>query len=110
MPNHTVVREKKVHEERESSVSTSSSSLGIHLDSLGYGGRYGDDEHAIFDTIEHLPDAIDIDPLRGYVRHVPQTEPRTSSSAAGQGGGCEGECTSRGDLGQQQAMYGYFPD
>ena len=42
-------------------------SLGIHPDSLRYGGRYEDDKPSIYDRTEHLPDAIDIDPLRGYV-------------------------------------------
>ena len=86
-PNPTKARGKEVDEESESSISNTSSSTGIPPDSLGDGGHYGDEKTAIYETIEHFFGATDLDPHRGYVRHVPQAESGTSSGATGQGGG-----------------------
>ncbi|XXG45712.1 hypothetical protein AAC387_Pa02g0717 [Persea americana] len=78
-PDTSQPRGKEVGEESESSISTSSSSAGIPLDSLGDEGHYRDDEPLTYETVEHFPGAIELDPRRGYVRHVGGTEAGSSS-------------------------------
>ncbi|XXG82742.1 hypothetical protein AAC387_Pa10g0637 [Persea americana] len=80
---------KEVDEESESSIFTSSSSAGIPPDSPGDEGHYRDDEPFTYETIEHFPGATELDPRRGYVRHVGGTEAGSSSGTglAGQGVG-----------------------
>ncbi|XXG80059.1 hypothetical protein AAC387_Pa09g1007 [Persea americana] len=74
-------RGKEVDEESESSISTLSSSAGILPDSPGDEGHYRDDEPLTYETVEHFPGAIELDPRRGYVRHVGGTESWSSSGA-----------------------------
>ena len=69
-PDTSQPRGKEVDEESESSISTSSSSAGIPPDSPGDEGHYRDDEPLTYETVEHFPGATELDPRRGYVRHV----------------------------------------
>ncbi|XXG62936.1 hypothetical protein AAC387_Pa05g1221 [Persea americana] len=78
---------KEVDEESESSIFTSSSSVGIPLDSPGDEGHYRDDEPVTYETVEHFPDTTELDPRRAHVRHVGRTKAESSSGAAGQGVG-----------------------
>ncbi|XXG45404.1 hypothetical protein AAC387_Pa02g0494 [Persea americana] len=82
-------RGKEVDEESKSSISTSSSSARIPPDSPGDEGHYRDDEPVTYETVEHFPSATELDPRRGYVRHVGGTKAGSSSGtgAAGQGVG-----------------------
>ncbi|RWR73239.1 hypothetical protein CKAN_00150000 [Cinnamomum micranthum f. kanehirae] len=111
-PDTSEPRGKEVDEESESSISTSSSSAGIPPDSPGDEGHYRDDEHITYETVEHFPDATELDPRRGYVRHVGQTGAGGSSSAATHGhhGSYVGQGAMYGQhggyVGQQGAMYG----
>lgn len=66
----------------------------------------------MYETIEHFLGDTNLYPHCGYVRHVPQTKTGTSSGPSGVAGQREGkgvEVTSGGDVGQQEAMYGYNP-
>ncbi|XXG69616.1 hypothetical protein AAC387_Pa06g2431 [Persea americana] len=105
-PNTSEPRGKEVDEESESSISTSSSSARISLDFPGDDGHYRDDEPVTYETVGHFPGAAELDPRRGYIRHVGGTEARSSSGAAGQGVG-QGTHGHYGDyVSQHGAMYG----
>ncbi|XXG46213.1 hypothetical protein AAC387_Pa02g1121 [Persea americana] len=78
-PDTSQPRGKEVDEESESSISTSSSSAGIPPDSPGDEGHYRDDEPLTYETVEHFPGATELDPRRGYIKHVGGTEARSSS-------------------------------
>ncbi|XXG82639.1 hypothetical protein AAC387_Pa10g0544 [Persea americana] len=91
-PDTSEPRGKEVDEEGESSIYTSSSSAGIPPDCLGDEGHYRDDEPLTYETVEHFPGAIKLDPRSGYVRHVGGTE-AGSSSGVGLAGQGVGECT-----------------
>ena len=82
-PDTSEPRENKVDLESKSSTFTSSSSAGIPPDSPGDGSHYGDDEPVTYETIEDFPGTTNLDPRRGYVRHVRLTEAGSSSGAAG---------------------------
>ncbi|XXG40316.1 hypothetical protein AAC387_Pa01g1064 [Persea americana] len=99
---------KEVDEECESSISTSSSSAGIPPDSPGDKGHYRDDKPLTYETVKHFPCATELDPPRGYVRHVGGTEAGSSSGTvpAGQGVGEGTHSHYGGYVGQQGAMYG----
>lgn len=71
MSDPTEARGKEVDEESELSISTSSLTPGISPHSHEDGGDFGDDEPAMYGTVEHFPSAIDLDPHHGYVRYVP---------------------------------------
>ncbi|RWR72996.1 Copia protein [Cinnamomum micranthum f. kanehirae] len=111
-PDTSKPRGKEVDEESESSISTSSSSAGIPPDSPGDEGYYRDDGAVTYEIVEHFPDATELDPRCGYVRHVGQKEAGGSSSAVTHGshwsyvgqGAMYGQ--HEGYVGQQGAMYG----
>ncbi|XXG47254.1 hypothetical protein AAC387_Pa02g1927 [Persea americana] len=111
-PDTSQPRGKEVDEESESSISTSSSSAGIPPDSPGDEGHYRDDEPLTYETVEHFPGATELDPRRGYVRHVGGTEAGSSSGTgpAGQGVGEGTHGHYGGYVGQQGAMYGQYGD
>ena len=104
VPDTSEPRRQDVDEESESSISTSSSSVEISPDSPEDEAHYRDDEHVTYETVEHFPAATELDPRRGYVRHVGQTG--SSSDAAGQGVGEGTHGHHGGYVGQQGAMYG----
>lgn len=58
-------------EKSESSISTPSSSPGVSPNSPRAGSRYGDEEPAMYEIIEHFSYATNLDPHRGYIRHAP---------------------------------------
>eukprot|EP00268_Persea_americana_P067859 TRINITY_DN9387_c0_g1_i5.p1 TRINITY_DN9387_c0_g1~~TRINITY_DN9387_c0_g1_i5.p1 ORF type:complete len:111 (+),score=29.06 TRINITY_DN9387_c0_g1_i5:247-579(+) len=89
VPDTSEPRGKEVDEESESSISTSSSLTGIPSDSPGDEGYYRDDKPLTYEIVEHFPGATELDPRRGYVRHVGGTKAGSSSGAgaAGQGAG-----------------------
>ena len=105
-PDTSEPRGKEVDEGRELSDSTSTSSARIPPDSPGDGDHDGDDEPVTYETVEHFHGATELDPCRGYVRHIGQTEAESSSGAAGQvvGEGTHGH--DGGYVGQQGATYG----
>ncbi|XXG53114.1 hypothetical protein AAC387_Pa03g1264 [Persea americana] len=111
-PNTSEARGNEVDEESESSISTSSSSTGIPPDSLGDEAHYRDDEPLTYETVEHFSGATELDPHRGYVRHVGGTEAGSISSAGateqGVGEGIYGHYG--GYVGQRGAMYGQYGD
>ncbi|XXG40400.1 hypothetical protein AAC387_Pa01g1128 [Persea americana] len=111
-PDTSQPRGKEVDEESESSISTSSSSVGIPPDSPGDEGHYRDDELLTYATVEYFPGATELDPCHGYVRHVGGTEAGSSSgtSPTGQGVGEGTHGYYRGYVGQQGAMYGQYVD
>ncbi|XXG73346.1 hypothetical protein AAC387_Pa07g2280 [Persea americana] len=111
-PDTSEPRGKEVEEESESIISTLSSSAGIPPDSPRDEGHYRDDEPLTYETVEHFPDATELDPLCGYVRHVGGTEAGNNSAAdpAGQGVGEGTQGHYGGYVGQQGAMYGQYGD
>ncbi|XXG42505.1 hypothetical protein AAC387_Pa01g2771 [Persea americana] len=106
------LRGKEVDEESESSISTTSSSVGILPDSPGDDGHHRDDEPFTYKTVEHFPGAIELDLRRDYVRHVGGTEARNSrgAGAAVQGVGEGTHSHYGGYVGQQGAMYVQYGD
>ncbi|XXG45683.1 hypothetical protein AAC387_Pa02g0700 [Persea americana] len=102
----------KDDEESESSISTSSSSVGIPPDSPGDEGHYRDDEPLTYETVEHFPGTTKLDPRYGYVRHIGGTEAGSSSGVgpAGQGvrEGTHGHYG--GYFDQEGVMYGQYED
>ncbi|XXG59411.1 hypothetical protein AAC387_Pa04g1504 [Persea americana] len=109
-PYTSELRGKEVDKESESSISTSSSSAGIPPDSPGDEGHCRDDVPLTYETVEHFPSATELDPRRGYVRHVGGTEAGSSSGGgtAGQGVGEGTHGHYGGYVGQQGAIYGQY--
>ncbi|XXG47031.1 hypothetical protein AAC387_Pa02g1743 [Persea americana] len=103
---------KVVDDESESSIFTSSSSAGIPPDSPGDEGHYRDDEPLTYEIVEHFPGATELDPCRGYVRHVGGTDAGSSSGAgaAGEGVGEGTHCHYGRYVGQQGTTYGQYGD